>query len=189
MEMNRREFLQRGAGGTALTLAFGAGSGTLLLTPQEARARGLPWTRLSLSEGRALEQLAEALVPGAIEAGVSHFVDHQLGVDPDDCLLIAKYFQVPPPYLGFYQSGLAAAGTLATQTFHKGLPKLDAAELDQLIAQLARPGAKIGPIDAWLFYLCLRSDAVDVVYGTPQGFERLKVPYMPHIMPPEGWNG
>lgn len=189
MDMDRREFLRRGAGGTALTLAFGVGGGTLLLTPEEARAKGLPWSRLSLSEGRALEQLAEALVPGAIEAGVSHFVDHQLGADPDDCLLIAKYFQVPPPYLGFYRNGLAAVGTLATQTFRKALPELDAAEFERLIAQLARPGAKIGAIDAWLFYLCLRSDAVDVVYGTPQGFEQLKVPYMPHIMPPEGWNG
>jgi Gluconate 2-dehydrogenase subunit 3 len=189
MGMNRREFLRRSAGGTALTLAFGVGGGTLLLTPEEAWARRLPWSRLSLSEGRALEQLAETLVPGAIEAGVSHFVDHQLGVDPDDCMLIAKYFQVPPPYLGFYQSGLAAAGTLAEQTLRKSLPELDSAELDRLIAQLARPGTKVGPLDVSLFYLCLRSDAVDVVYGTPKGFERLQVPYMPHIMPPEGWNG
>lgn len=188
MGTSRREFLRQGAGSAALTLAFSVGGSTLLLTPEEARARQLPWNRLSLAEGRVLEQLAEALVPGSVEAGVSHFVDHQLGVEPDDCMLIAKYFQVPPPYLGFYQGGLAAVSTLAVETLHKSLSKLDAAELEQLIAQLARPGAMVGPVNLSLFYLCLRSDAVDVVYGTPKGFERLKVPYMPHILPPEGWN-
>jgi hypothetical protein len=33
----------------------------------------------------------------------------------------------------------------------------------------------------------VRSDAVDVVYGTPAGFEALGVPYMEHIMPPRRW--
>ena len=40
-----------------------------------------------------------------------------------------------------------------------------------------------------LFYVCLRSDAVDVVYGTPEGFRKLNIPYMEHILPPEGWDG
>jgi hypothetical protein len=32
-------------------------------------------------------------------------------------------------------------------------------------------------------YFVLRSDAVDVVYGTMEGYESLGVPYMPHIVP------
>lgn len=32
-------------------------------------------------------------------------------------------------------------------------------------------------------YLVLRSDAVDVVYGTMDGYEALGIPYMPHIAP------
>ena len=28
----------------------------------------------------------------------------------------------------------------------------------------------------------------DVVYGTPEGFKKLGVPYMEHILPPEGWS-
>jgi hypothetical protein len=149
----------------------------------------VPWSRLAASEAESLQRLAEALVPGAAEAGVGHFVDQQLGVDPDDCMLIAKYFQVPPPYLSFYRSGLAAVNSLAAQKFGKGVDQLDSAALDELIGQIARPGTRVGVIDVWMFYLCLRSDAVDVVYGTPKGFERLAVPYMAHIMPPEGWNG
>ena len=32
-----------------------------------------------------------------------------------------------------------------------------------------------------------RTDGVDVVYGTVEGFERLNVPYMAHIMPKTRW--
>jgi len=40
---------------------------------------------------------------------------------------------------------------------------------------------------AGFIYFVLRSDAIDVLYGTPEGFERLGVPYMAHIQPPAGW--
>jgi hypothetical protein len=38
-----------------------------------------------------------------------------------------------------------------------------------------------------LFWFVLRSDAVDVVYGTKEGVERLGLPYMAHIEPPSRW--
>ena len=38
-----------------------------------------------------------------------------------------------------------------------------------------------------LVYLVLRSDAIDVVYGTVEGYEALGIPYMPHIAPVERW--
>ncbi len=36
-------------------------------------------------------------------------------------------------------------------------------------------------------YLVLRSDAVDVVYGTMDGYAALGIPYMPHIAPEKRW--
>ena len=39
----------------------------------------------------------------------------------------------------------------------------------------------------FLFYLASRSDAVDVVYGTEQGFESLGYPYQAHISPTKPW--
>jgi hypothetical protein len=36
-------------------------------------------------------------------------------------------------------------------------------------------------------YLVLRSDAVDVVYGTMEGYASLGIPYMPHIAPTKRW--
>jgi hypothetical protein len=54
---------------------------------------------------------------------------------------------------------------------------------------MSKPGNVVDGFPIFLFYLCFRSDTVDVVYGTPEGFKKLNVPYMEHIMPPEGWNG
>lgn len=177
-------------GGATLALVFEVGGGSLLLTPQQARAQAVPLLRLNASEAAVLDRLADALLPGAAQAGVTHFVDHQLGESADDSLLIAKYFQVKPPYRDFYRQGVAECEQLAQQQFKQEVVKLDAAQLDQLIKTIGKPGTRTPKgYDLSLFYLCLRSDAVDVVYGTPEGFEKLNVPYMAHIMPPEGWNG
>jgi len=186
MQTSRRSFIQHSAGGVALALAYSIAGSVVLLTPAQARAKGVAQNQLPAQEIRMLEKLAEALVPGAAEAGVAHFVDHQLGVDPDDALLIAKYFQVPPPYKNFYRDGLKAAAALAMQRFNTPLLSLDAKQMHDLAGEMGQPGAGNA---LFLFYLCLRSDAVDVVYGTPDGFERLRVPLMAHIMPPEDWNG
>ena len=68
------------------------------------------------------------------------------------------------------------------------LEELDAAGLEQLIISMSPPGTVVDGYPIFLFYMCLRSDAVDVVYGTPEGFEKLNVPYTQHILPPEGWD-
>jgi hypothetical protein len=43
-----------------------------------------------------------------------------------------------------------------------------------------------GPAGSFV-YLLLRSDAVDVVYGTMEGYAGLGIPYMPHIAPTKRW--
>lgn len=189
MSEQRREFLKRSAVGMALTLAYSVGGSVISMTPGEAHAKGVSLRVLNKAEAGLLGRLAEAMVPGAIKAGVVHFIDHQLGVDPDDALLIAKYFQVMPPYTDFYRNGLKAVESFAQSTHKSGLQALDDAALDTLVGEFSRPGTKAEGVDLFLFYLCLRSDAVDVVYGTPRGFEALNVPMMAHILPPEGWNG
>ena len=66
---------------------------------------------------------------------------------------------------------------------------MTAVELDGVIKQMSAPGTVVDGFPIFLFYMCLRSDAVDIVYGTPEGFRKLNIPYMQHIMPPEGWDG
>ena len=43
-----------------------------------------------------------------------------------------------------------------------------------------------GPAAGFVYFL-LRSDAVDVVYGTMDGYAHLGVPYQPHIAPTRSW--
>lgn len=188
MNLTRRAVLDKALKSSVLCLGFSVGGVTMMLTPEQARAQQVTLRTLKPDQVKTLEALAEGMVPGSVKLGVTHFVDHQLSADPGDCLLIAKYLQAPVPYAGFYATGLKVADGMAQRTAGKPLAGLDAAALEGLILQMSKPGTVVDGFPIFLFYLCLRSDAVDVVYGTPQGFEKLNVPYMQHILPPENWN-
>ena len=43
-----------------------------------------------------------------------------------------------------------------------------------------------GPGSPFVYFL-MRTDAVDVVYGTMDGYAHLGVPYQPHIAPTQSW--
>lgn len=188
MKLTRRSLVDRAFKSSLLCLTFKIGGATLLLTPEQARAQGVPLQKLSDEQARRLELLAEAMVPGSAGQGVVQFVDHQLNADPNEALLVAKYFGVGLPYINFYAKGLEVVAGMAQQAAGKSLEELDAAESEQLIKSMSMPGAVVDGFPVFLFYMCLRSDAVDVVYGTPAGFEKLNIPYMQHILPPEGWD-
>lgn len=153
------------------------------LPPAEARVRGAALKALTPAEAATLEALGDTLLPGAAREGVAHFVDHHLSVEADDSLLMLRYFDWPPPYLPFYRGGLAALDGLAGGSFAAQAPA----------ARDALAGRLMGPLPEWrgppamLFYLSVRADAVDVVYGTEAGTERLGLPYMAHIAPPTLW--
>ena len=67
------------------------------------------------------------------------------------------------------------------------------AEVSTAAAKPLIAGMLPGTIKPWagppppLFYLAVRSDAADLVYGTPAAFARMQVPYMAHIEPPADW--
>ena len=48
------------------------------------------------------------------------------------------------------------------------------------------PPTGLGPPASYMLFV-LRADALDVTYGTPEGFEALDTPYMAHIMPEKPW--
>jgi len=187
--LTRRSLVDGALKGSLLCLTFELGGVSLLLTPDQARAQGVPLKKLSEEQARRLDALAEAMVPGSAALGVVQFIDHQLNADPNEALLIAKYFGVGLPYVNFYARGLEVAAGMAGTVVGKSIDVLEAADLEQLVKAMSAPGAVVDDFPVFLFYMCLRSDAVDVVYGTPEGFKKLNVPYMQHILPPEGWNG
>lgn len=185
MQRDRRQFLRT----SGIVLSIAVAGDVLLLSPGAARAAGLPYQVLSTDEVSTLEALAEALVPGAREAGIAHFIDKQLAAAPQDSLLMLKYLGVAAAgFTDFYRGGLSAAAQLAKTRFDKSWSSLAAAQADTLLAGMAADDTKdwIGPPSSF-FQFVVRSDACDVVYGTEAGFARIGMPYMAHIEPPQAW--
>jgi hypothetical protein len=184
MTLNRREILRRGG----LLLTYGTGAGALLLSPAQAREKRLEFGVLKAGEVETLESLGNVLHQDAAGAGLAHFIDHQLVADPNECLLIAKYFNVPQPYVEFYRAGLAALNALSEARYGRRFAKLNSEQATAIVGEIGGtvPEGWQGP-PAPLFYIVVRSDVVDVVYGTVAGFDRLGIPYMPHILPETPW--
>jgi len=136
-----------------------------------------------------LEAIGETLVPGSKEAGVSHFVDQQLSVPPGEALLEARILNVRPPYANFYRAALGAVDKASkVHNSDRGIAQLKDAERFAFVDLMRQ-----NKIDGWqgpagpFVYLVLRSNAVDVVYGTMEGYAELGIPYMPHIAPEKRW--
>jgi hypothetical protein len=186
--IRRREFIARGAVGGIGLLTFTLSGCEMKLTPAQAHSAKLPFRTLDAGGVKTLEALGETLLPGSAAAGLAEYLDHQLSGAQADSMLIIKYLGVSAPFTEFYGDGLRAADAVARTAYGKPFPDLSAGQANTLVTQMSagKLGDWRGP-PAALFYFALRSDAVDVVYGTEAGFEKLGVPYMAHIAPPSRW--
>jgi gluconate 2-dehydrogenase gamma chain len=182
-EKTRREFLTGvGSGFVALTVATSYGT----MSPAQARAEEVALRVLTESEGRTLEALGDVLLPGAADAGIVHYVDSQLASKTP--LLMLGYLDFPMPFVDFYRQGLASLEGLALARHAHSFPELPTSLQTNLVREISQknPPGWSGP-PAPLFYFVTRNDAVDVYYGTQEGFAKLNIPYMAHIVPPEKW--
>ena len=184
MTLTRRKFIKQ----TGLTLAFSVAGVEMLLTPAQAYAKAVRFKVLSAEEVAILEAIAEILLPGAREAGIAHFVDQQLSIHPNDSLLVLKYFDFPPPYADFYHGSLQGLDQFSRSLYGSEIGILDQEQGIELVESIRDGRAEhwVGPPPP-LVYHALRNDAIDVVYGTVDGFKKLGIPYMEHILPPEKW--
>lgn len=146
----------------------------------EAAARGDAFRTLTDDEAARLGEIGDALVPGAHASGLAHYVDQHISGPAAQSLLMLRYLDIAPPYADFYRAGLAQLSRA-----------VDGKTADWTAIAGSLAGGTIEPWDdappAALFYFIVRADAVDVVYGTEAGFERLGVPYLPHIPPATRW--
>jgi Gluconate 2-dehydrogenase subunit 3 len=184
-DIGRRGFVK---GATLGALAFTVGGAEVIMAAGEARARGVPFRLLDAHQGETLEALGETLVPTAREAGIAHFIDQQLSVPPQESLLQARIFNFRPPFADFYRATIKTVDGASNKMFGRDFAQASAAEQRQFVDLMrqnkiegwtGRPGAAV--------YAVLRADAVDVVYGTMEGYEALGIPYMPHIPPEKRW--
>lgn len=186
MKNTRREFLHTTALGT---LGVGVMGATLAISPSAARDRAVPLRIFSPQEAETLEALGDVLLPGAAAAGLVHFVDHHCAVPSTESLLMLKYLNVAPPYGNFYCVGLRALIGWSIGSKGGEFSRLSRADQEDMVVQLEQGGPSSWPegVPAFKFYTAVRADAVDVVYGTVEGFQRLGIGYMPHIPPAKPW--
>lgn len=185
-DMQRRAFIKGAAIGT---LAFTVGGAEVMLTPRQAHAQNVPLRTLAPDHAATLGAMGEALVPGAKAAGITSFVDQQLSIPPEEALLEARIMNVRPPFGNFYRAALSAIdGASVAKYDGRGFAKLTAAEQHDFVDLMRQ-----NKLDNWkgpgagFVYFLLRTDAVDVVYGTMDGYSHLGVPYQPHIAPTRSW--
>jgi hypothetical protein len=184
-EIARRDFVSGAALGA---LVFTVGGADVLLTAREARAQGVPFRVLEPPEVATLEAVGETLAIGARQDGIAHFVDQQLTVPPAHALLSLRVTETRPPYVGFYRAALGGIDHASRALHQRGFAELDASQQQDFVDRLRQ-----GKLEGWQgpaqasVYGTLRNDAVDVVYGTVEGFARLGILYMPHILPPRSW--
>ena len=183
--IERRAFVQGAALGV---LAFTVGGATVMLTAGEARAQGVPFRLLKAHEAEAIEALGDTLVPGARRAGIAHFVDHQISVPPEQALLQARIMNVRPPFVNFYRAAVAAVDRGSDKVFGRKFVSLPANEQSEFVNLMRQDKIEgwTGPRGGFV-YAVLRSDAVDVVYGTMEGYEALGRPYNAMIAPEKRW--
>jgi hypothetical protein len=184
-DMQRRAFMKGAAIGA---LAFSVGGAEVMLTPRQAQAQNVALRTLSPEQAATLGAMGETLVPGAKDAGVVNFVDQQISVPPEQALLQARILNVRPPFANFYRAALGAIDGASDKTKGRKFAQLSPDEQHDFVAAM-----RLNKIDGWqgppgpFVFTVLRSDAVDVVYGTMEGYAALGVPYMPHIAPTQKW--
>jgi hypothetical protein len=184
-EIQRRAFMKGAAIGA---LAFSVGGAEVMLTPRQAQAQNIPLRTLTPEQAATLGAMGEALVPGAKDAGVVNFVDQQLSGPAEEALLQARILNVRPPFANFYRAAIGAIDGASDKTKGRKFTQLTAEEQHDFVAAM-----RLNKIDGWqgppapFVFTVLRSDAVDVVYGTMDGYAALGVPYMPHIAPTQKW--
>jgi hypothetical protein len=183
--MKRRDFMRGAAMGA---LAFTVGGAQVFLTAREARAQGVPFRLLKSDEAATIETLGETLLPGARAAGVAHFIDQQLSVPHEEALLEARILNVKPPYANFYRAAVGAIDKAGMARFGQRFADLHAPQQREFVDLMRQ-----NKLEGWqgppapFVYLIARSDAVDVVFGTMEGYESLGIPYMAHIAPERRW--
>jgi len=182
---SRRRFLK--SGGVALGVT--AAAPLLQWSPRAARASGRPLQWLTPTEAETLECVGEGLAPGAARAGLCHFIDSQLLAAAADNQLMLQYLGVGhADHPAFYRAALASIHALSRRRFDAACVELDGTQRQALLGMLATddtPGWQGAP--ASFVFFVLRSDAVDVLYGTEDGSRRLDLPYRAHIDPETAW--
>lgn len=180
-EVGRRQFIISAA---VVASAMRIGSDGYASTGEET---GMSFRTFSEVQGNTYAAWCDLLVSGAAAAGIAHFADKYVSGPYEQSLLLSRFF-VTPPLSGFYLTGIAGIDQESQARFGEAFLSLGRDKQMRIVEAAAQSKTQAWSTpDPFLFYLTSRSDAVDVVYGTEQGFQNLDFPYQAHISPPTPW--
>jgi hypothetical protein len=95
---------------------------------------------------------------------------------------------VRPPFVNFYRAAVSAIDNGSQRLFGYKFTEATPDQQVELVHNMRQ-----NKVEGWqgppapFVYTILRSDAVDVVYGTMEGYEMLGIPYQAHIVPEKRW--
>lgn len=183
--MTRRDFLVRtGSGIIALSgLEYASPLSALSVQGQSQD----PLQILSQNEADIYNAWCDILAIGAAKMNVAQFLDKYLNRPFGESLLMLRFF-ASMKLDEFYLAGIAGIDQESKAQFSKPFLELTEPQREFIIesASTSSTIAWKDPAPAF-FYFISRNDAIDVVYGTVKGFEKLKIPYLPHIRPLSPW--
>jgi gluconate 2-dehydrogenase gamma chain len=118
------------------------------------------------------------LGPGAFEAGVSYFLDHQLGSAYG---IFSRHYTLGPwkqgaPEQGYqlrlvpreiYRLGISETNAYCIATFQKAFDQLTPAQQDDVLKGLEAGSIQLLSVPAALFFSTLRNDTVDGFFADP----------------------
>ena len=145
-----------------------------------------PTDHLTSAQQAILSAMGNTLLPGADEAGIVAFIEHNLGLA--NPRLFLKYRDLPLDPVAFYHGALNAIDELAISRYQTGFTMLSEPQQRAIVDLLIEgdPPDWHGPPANDVFTV-LRMDAFDVHYGTPAGYERLDLQQHLHIAPENPW--
>jgi len=179
-DIGRRQFIASAVGAAAM-------AGSVRAALAEVKGDEIKFKVFSDHQAQVFSVWCDLLAPGASAAGVVQFVDKYLSAPYLESLLFVRFFQ-GAPLAEFYTAGLLGIDGESVAQFQK--PFLDLTPANQKLivdAVVASDTKSWNAPEAFFFYLVSRNDAVDVVYGTENGFQVLDIPYLAHISPDQPW--
>ena len=137
-------------------------------------------SKFSVSEHQTLLAIGETLLPGA---DLSRFLSGMLTRDVP--MLSYPFVSFPADVQAFYHDAVTAINRVCQRARDRRFEQLSSTERAALMQELM-----MGQVKDWdgpppgLVYFVLRSDVTDAMYGRPEAYQELQIPYMAHIQPP-----
>ena len=183
-EIGRRQFISGVVGTAAVAGSMSIPNGSFGAGKDKVKEQYRTFNKM---QAETFAAWCNLIVNGSANAGVAYFVDKYISNPYAQSLIMARFFE-DSPLSDFYIAGIAGIDKESREQFDRTFVLLESDKQLQIINAASQSKTRIWVKPSpFIFYLMSRSDAIDVVYGTEQGFQNLDIPYLAHLPPPQPW--